>query len=181
MNISNIPSVDKQQWKAVKRLYLEAFPKPERKPFFILKRSVQKGRAQLLTAAESVALLGFVMVIPHGGTVMVDYLAVDDKNRSRGTGSRIIREVLRRFPGKKLVLLIEKPDEAAQNSRQRTARRNFYLKNGFTSSGIFITGRSGSMEVMNYGGTVSLPEYLELQRHALGNLMFRLSGIKPAA
>ena len=112
--------------------------------------------------------------------VMVDYLAVSSKIRSRGTGSRILEHICGQFPDKKIVLLIERVDDMAENCQQRTARRRFYLKNGFTSSGIFITGAGGDMEVLNYGGTVSQEEYMDLQRYALGKLFFCLSRIRLA-
>jgi GNAT superfamily N-acetyltransferase len=177
MNISNVKN---NQWKEIREIYFEAFPKAERKPFFTIKRSVKKGRAQLLTAANGDILQGFVMVIPYGAMAMVDYLAVSGKDRSRGTGSKIIQEVCKRFSDKKIVLLIERTDENAENKEQRIARRKFYLKNGFTSSDIYITGKSGNMELLNYGSAVSLQEYMNLQRYTLGRLMFWLSGIKPA-
>lgn len=167
------------QWKEIREIYLEAFPKAERKPFFTVRRCVKRGKAQILTAMEEGVLQGFALVIPYGDMAMVDYLAVSDSIRSRGTGSRILREVCRQFPGQTLVLLIEKPDDAAENSGQRAARRRFYLKNGFTSSGIYVSGHSGEMEVLNFGGRVSLEEYMALQRYALGKLMFWLSKMKP--
>ena len=170
--------VQKEQWKEVKEIYLEAFPKRERKPFFSLRRSVKRGKVQLLTAVEENQLLGFTAVIPYKNMIMVDYLAVSGKIRSKGTGSRIMQEVCRMFAGKKIVLLIEKEDAQAENAQQRIARRRFYVKNGFTSSGIFIGGRSGEMEIMNFGGRVIAQEYLELQKYALGTLYFRLSGIR---
>lgn len=175
-----LQNVKQQQWKEVKEIYLEAFPKSERKPFFTLRHSVAKGKALLLTAAEDGCLQGFVMVIPYADMVMVDYLAVSGKIRSRGTGSGIIREVCRRFSDKKIVLLIERPDDTAENRRQRIARRNFYIRNGFTSSNIYITGHSGNMEILKFSGTISLQEYMDLQRYALGKLMFRFSKIRPA-
>ena len=46
-----------------------------------------------------------------------------------------------------------------------------------SSSDIFIKGASGEMEVLNWGGKVSAQEDLSLQKHALGNLLFSLSGI----
>lgn len=170
--------VQKEQWKEVKEIYLEAFPKRERKPFFSLRRSVKRGKVQLLTAVEENQLLGFTAVIPYKNMIMVDYLAVSGKIRSKGTGSRIMQEVCRMFAGKKIVLLIEKEDAQAENAQQRIARRRFYVKNGFTPSGIFIDGRSGEMEIMNFGGRVIAQEYLELQKYALGTLYFRLSGIR---
>lgn len=79
--------LEQTQWAAVKEIYMEAFPKQERKPFFILKHSVKKGKAKVFTAMDGEVLLGFVVAIPYKDMVMVDYLAVSSKIRSRGTGS----------------------------------------------------------------------------------------------
>ncbi len=89
-----------------------------------------------------------------------------------------MQNVCRQYADKKIVLLIESLDDAAENKEQRAARRRFYLKNGFTSSDIFIEGASGEMEILNYGGTVSTEEYLALQEYALGKLFFKLSKIR---
>lgn len=164
-----------RQWGEIREIYLEAFPKAERKPFFAIKHSVKKGKAQLLTATEDGVLQGFVMVIPYGRLVMVDYLAVSGKIRSRGTGGKIIQEVCKRFCDQTIVLLIERLDDNAANWKQRIARRKFYIKNGFTSSDIYISGHSGNMEVLKYGQAVSPPEFLDLQKYALGRLMFLFS------
>ena len=167
-------------WKEIKEIYFEAFPKSERKPFFAIRHSVKKGKAQLLTAMENGILQGFVMMIPYRDMIMVDYLAVSGKIRSQGTSSKILQEVCKRFSDKKVVLLIERLDDRAENKEQRIARRKFYFKNGFTSSDIYITGHSGNMEILNFGGMVSLQEYMDLQQYALGKLMFWMSGIRLA-
>ena len=49
-----------------------------------------------------------------------------------------MQEICRYFSDKKVVLLIERLDEGAENQEQRIARRRFYLKNGFTSADIFV-------------------------------------------
>lgn len=41
---------NEQQWENIKEIYLEAFPKQERKPYFMLRRSVKKGKAVVMTA-----------------------------------------------------------------------------------------------------------------------------------
>jgi len=169
---------NEQQWENIKEIYLEAFPKQERKPYFMLRRSVKKGKAVVMTATEGGDLLGFTVLIPYKDMVMVDYLAVSSKIRSKGTGSYIMQNVCRHYAGKKIVLLIERLDDQAQNREQRVARRRFYLKNGFTSSDIFIEGVSGELEVLNYRGKVSQEDYICLQRYALGELFFKLSKIK---
>ncbi|MFR8664386.1 MAG: GNAT family N-acetyltransferase [Ruthenibacterium sp.] len=175
----DILNMEQKPWNEIREIYMEAFPKAERKPFFEVRRSVNKGKALLLTAMENEILQGFVMAIPYKSMVMVDYLAVSSKIRSRGTGSKILQEICRRFPDQKIVLLIEQLDDTAENKDQRIARRKFYFKNGFTSSNIYITGRSGNMEVLNFGGTVSVQEYMGLQQYALGKTMFRLAKIRP--
>ena len=131
-----------------------------------------------MTASENNQLLGFTVLIPYQDMVMVDYLAVSSRIRSRGTGSYIMEQVCKHFSDKKIILLIERLDDAADYSSQRIARRKFYLKNGFSSSDLFITGTSGEMEILNYGGRVSQEEYLSLQKYALGSLFFKLSHIR---
>ena len=76
-----------------------------------------------------------------------------------------------------MVLLIERLDDTADNREQRMGRK-FYLKNGFTSSDIFISGTSGEMEIMNYGGRVSPADYMRLQKYALGTCFSSCSKIK---
>ena len=147
------------KWAEIKSIYMEAFPKRERKPFFTLKRSVKKKKAVIMTASEENQILGLVVLIPYKDMVMVDYLAVSSRIRSKGTGSYIMQNVCREFSDKKIVLLIERLEDDADNRDQRIARRKFYLKNGFSSSGIFITGASGNMEIMNYGGKVTPEKY----------------------
>ena len=167
-----------EQWPEIKEIYMEAFPKAERKPYFVLRCSVKKKKAMVMTASECGQVQGFVVLIPYRDMVMVDYLAVSSKIRSKGTGSYILEQVCRQFPDKKIVLLIERLDDTASNREQRSARRKFYMKNGFTSADIFMTGASGDMEILNYGGRVSDTEYMSLQQYALGKLFFRLSRIR---
>ena len=57
-------------------------------------------------------------------------------------------------------------------NEEKNSRRKFYLKNGFTSSNLYIAGHSGNMEIMNYGGIVSREEYMKLQKYALGASCF---------
>ena len=171
-------TLDKGQWTQVKEIYMEAFPKRERKPFGILKRDVKRGRVELFAAWEGADLLGFTAVLPFEDMVMVDYLAVSAKARGKGTGSQLMEEVCGHYTGKKVVLLIERLDDQAENAAQRQARRRFYLKNGFASTDLFISGAGGDMEVLSFGGQVPGSDYMRLQKYALGSILFRLSGIK---
>lgn len=171
-------SLDKEQWEKIREIYMEAFPKQERKPFGILKRSVKRGKVELFAAWEGTDLLGFTAVIPFENMVMVDYLAVSAKARGKGTGSQLMDEACGHYTGKKVVLLIERLDDQAENAAQRQARRRFYLKNGFASTDLFTSGAGGDMEVLSFGGQIPGSDYMRLQKYALGSILFRLSGMK---
>jgi len=169
--------IQNNQWAQVKKIYFEAFPKHERKPFCVLRHSVKTGKAQIFTVSDQSVVIGFTVVIPYQDMVMVDYLAVSPKIRSKGTGSYIMQEICKRFSDRRILLLIERLDDQADNCKQRIARRKFYFKNGFSSSELFIKGASGEMEILNLDEKILPEEYLILQRYALGNLLFHLSKI----
>lgn len=49
---------DVKQWAKIKEIYVEAFPKRERKPFFTLKHSVKKGKARIMVAVVGAVFVG---------------------------------------------------------------------------------------------------------------------------
>ena len=119
--------IEASQWKEVKSIYMEAFPKRERKPFFVLKHSVKRGKARVFTASDENGLLGFTVAIPYQNMVMVDYLAVSGKIRSKGTGSFIMQEICQYFSDKKVVLLIERLDEGADRQKTVLSEKRIHL------------------------------------------------------
>lgn len=173
-----IKRICKNQWDSIKDIYTEAFPKAERKPFFLLKRDAQKGKSEIRVALEGGAVTGFIVLIPYRDMVMVEYWAVSNKIRSKGTGSKILSEICRQYLGKRILLLIERIDETAPNNEQRIARKRFYLNNGFVPSGVFTHEISGYMEILCYGGNVSGDEFIAVQTYTLGRILFGLSKTK---
>lgn len=137
-----IKPMDNSQWPAIQEIYKEAFPKSEQKPFFLLKRPVRSGKAQLWTAEED---------------------------------GQLLQHAMEQYTGKRVLLLIERLDDKAENSRQRIERRSFYLRNGFDGAGFCVEIGGGQMEVLRWGGPVTAEEYLGIQRHAMGGLLYRLS------
>ena len=173
-----IKKIQDAQWDQVKAIYMEAFPKAERKPIFLLRRAARKGKSDLYLALDRETVAGFIAVIPYRDMVMVEYLAVSNQIRSKGTGSKLLAEVCRRYAKHRILLMIEQIDENADNAEQRIARKRFYLKNGFEPSDFVALGVSGPMEVLCFGGQISGDEFVELQKHTLGPLLFRLSRTK---
>lgn len=85
-----LETVQPKRWKQIKKIYMEAFPKAEQKPFFLLKKSK---KVKIYTAVECDKVLGFAATIQLQNLVMVDYLAVDSQARSNGIGSFLLHEI----------------------------------------------------------------------------------------
>lgn len=95
-------SVEKNQWQEIRNIYIEAFPQKERKPFWVLQHSVKCGKVQIFVETVNNAVQGFIVVIPFKNMIMVDYLAVSAKTRSRGREAGCCRISAKDLAGKKL-------------------------------------------------------------------------------
>ena len=70
------------------------------------------------------------------------FLAFDSLYRSIGYGSRAIETLKALYKGKKQVVAFELSDKEALNNTQRIRRRQFYLKNGYKETGLFLSYKS---------------------------------------
>ena len=77
---------------------------------------------------------GLLYTMENEKYVFVLYLAVNDRIRSKGYGSRIL-QWLQGHTSKVLVLNVEALREGAPNAEQRERRIAFYSKNGILNTG----------------------------------------------
>lgn len=146
--------------KAVKRIYVEAFAREDRMPFWLMQAMIKRQGTQLLEYCEEDAVVGFVYLAYDEKLVFITYLAVDAKRRSKGVGSALLQEVKKAHPGKKIILSIEPcPDRSCSkvasqhaeagytddllgpripNKEQRLRRKAFYLRNNYAETGHLI-------------------------------------------
>ena len=142
--------------RCVKQLYQEAFPVEQRVPFWSLRLRSGMNGMELSAYYDEDVFCGFVNLVASDDAVYVYYLAVDAERRGKGYGAMILDDLRRRYAGKTIALDIEATDPAADNPRQRAARRAFYLDNGFVSSGYgFKDG--GLFEVLVCGEKLAGP------------------------
>ena len=160
-----------------KSIYMEAFPKGERKPFFVLKHSVKRRKARVFTASDENRLLGFAVAIPYQNMVMVDYLAVSGKDPEQKNGSFIMQEICQYFSDKKVV----PPDRAAGRGSGEPGAED-RQKTVLSEKRIHLCGYCGGSR-RGYGD----PEFLEEgisgglyapSKYALGRFLFSLSGMR---
>ncbi len=157
---------------SVWRIYLDAFPIAERRPFAINLRLARKGVIDLLTndGGKPVCL---VCAAAWDDLVLIDYLAVDANARGGGIGTQALRAALARYAGKRIFLEIEIPDPADGIGNDfvdiKARRKNFYLRNGFADTGVYVKLFGVPLELLSYEGRpVRFTEYHNLYTSVYG-------------
>lgn len=115
----------------VQALYRRAFPPRERIPGIALRWMAAYGHLDALAFWEKKKFCGFAYLAVQEKTVFIVYLAVDDRLRGQGYGSQILNCIKALYPGRTIILDVEKADDSADNARQRRRRIEFYQRNGF--------------------------------------------------
>lgn len=91
--------------------------------------------------------------------VHIIYFAVEEAMRGRGVGTRILEEMRRANPGKRLLVDIEEPSEAAANNAQRIQRKAFYLRCGYQETAVRYPWRGEDYVILSLGGGVTDEEF----------------------
>jgi len=161
-----------EDFKAVEDLYKSAFPKAEQAPMFFLLQRAKKDYIEFNACYDNDMLVGITYLITHEPITYVLYIATAATERSKGYGSQIMEHIKKAHPDNRIILNIETEDENADNNEQRKKRKQFYIKNGFLSSGIFSKFSNVTWELLVYNGTCTANEFLELHKKALGLIIF---------
>ncbi len=144
-------------------LYHKAFPRSEKKPFGMMLQKRKTGTMELMTVEDdSGEFLGLVITILHKDIVLLDYLAISPAHRGKGTGSEVLKLLNCRYPGKRLLLEIEDPEEPCDNRNDRLRRKAFYLRNGLTVQNYKVWLFGIKMLILTNGTTVNYEEYHEI-------------------
>lgn len=97
-------------------------------------------------------------------TDQLDFWAIDPTCRSRGYGSRAIETLKAEYPGKKQVVDFEMLDDQAQNKEQRKRRRDFYLRNGYRETGVFLSYLGVDYEVFCMDRSFQEDDFKEMMK-----------------
>lgn len=166
----NFKELSKEHEKQIKNLYKLSFPKAERKPFTMLYKMRDEGAGELLTAfdGDRDTPVGISFMLTDGKTMLLDYLAVEPDLRSKGYGGQILEALKKRYPDKSIIIEIEKPIEENEKISIKARRKAFYLRNGFTDSGIEIKLFGVDMQLLYVGKTITYELYLNMLKTAFG-------------
>ena len=85
-------------WYRLYKLYCEAFPAYERKPFSMIRSMQKNGKSDVWYFEKEGKFAGLVFTINSVNVILIDYLAIAANRRGEGIGSAIISQ-LREYYG----------------------------------------------------------------------------------
>lgn len=134
-------------WEEVNALAKEAFPPEEYLAPSKLVEMANADNFDFLALTDNGSFVGFMVVQTYQNLAYLFFLAIDSTCRSKGYGSRAIETLKAEYPYKKQVVDFEMLDNQANNYKQREKRREFYLRNGYKETGLFLTYLGVAYEV----------------------------------
>ena len=123
-------------WLRLFRLYREAFPAAERKPFAVIVRMYRQGKSDIWCLERGGQFVGLAITINGGDLILLDYFAVVKRCRGLGIGSAAMGELQRVYAGKGFFVEIESTRESCPDLAQRQKRKRFYDGAGLTDLGV---------------------------------------------
>lgn len=153
-------------------LYRRAFPRCERKPFAMIMKARRENISDVFAIRDG-KFCGLAITLNRGDLVLLDYFAISERLRGSGIGSRALRMMQDLYPGKRIFLEIETPDEGAKNNGERIRRKNFYLKNGLRDIDMSVRLFGVDMQILTFDCDVSFDEYFDIYRSVVGENLAR--------
>lgn len=166
-------TIKENDFKSIKETYKEAFPKEERMPFFMFKILTRDKTSKLYSFYENGNFIGFAYCIYYKDLMYILFLAVNNKIRAKGYGSKILSEICKIYKNYRIILFSEELTKDCDNYEQRLRRVKFYEKNNFYISGVKICEVGVKYDILSYNRIkFSKDEYMELFKNYLGKIIF---------
>ncbi len=172
MSNLDLKIANKGQILQIKKLYKKSFPRIERKPFSIITRKQKQGSMEILSLDDN-GFVGLGITMMYKDLVLLDYFAIDTDIRGKGYGRDALTLLKSRYEGKRLFLEIEQPDEKASNNEERVRRKDFYIRNGLSETGIMVNLFGIDMELLSYDCELTFEEYYNLYRYNMGDFLVK--------
>ena len=122
------------EYKDVCRLMRTAFPQNEQIPMWLLRVLAFRKSVNFRVFYDDDRFCGVLYTAEDNKYVFVLYLAVNDRIRSKGYGTKIL-DWLKQNTEKIIVLNVEAINSSEKNALQREKRISFYNRNGIFDTG----------------------------------------------
>lgn len=163
-----VKATDEKRLKYIEELYLRAFPKEERKPFWLMLQKQAEGTMEILSIEEENAFLGLAIFAFDKDLALLDYFAISDEFRGQGIGSKALKALQKIYEGKRFVLEIETTKKPCRDLEMREHRKAFYLRNGLHTMNFDVILFGVEMEILANCEELTYEEYLDIYINACG-------------
>lgn len=165
-------------YKDIKELYINAFPKEERAPFRMLASKAELDFVDWWGIYENDTCVGLFYVLYNDNLVYLFYFAIMENLRGKGYGTKSLELLKQHYQGKRIFLSIEEVVEEADNYLERVKRKEFYERCGFKALDSKVKEGGVIYELLGIGGPVSNEEYTELIISWMGKLYAKIIGME---
>ena len=146
-------------WWRIYRLYRQAFPRDERKPFSIIRKMCKEGRTIVwLARTTDGRFAGMASTIESPDITLLDYFAIAPKLRIQGYGSVFLQRLLLCYEDKGLFVEIEAADRDDPTG-EKARRKAFYLRNGLDDMHVIAILFGVRMELLGHGCDLDFDSY----------------------
>ncbi|MDO4484005.1 MAG: GNAT family N-acetyltransferase [Clostridia bacterium] len=150
-----------KEYPQICELMKTAFPADEQLPMWLLRLGTLRRNFNFRAFYDEEQFCGIMYTVESEKMLFVLFLAVNDKIRSKGYGSKILGW-LKENTAKPIALNVESPDPQAENALQREKRIEFYKRNGIVDTGRRLTNRGVNLSVLSNADTFDVQEYERL-------------------
>lgn len=172
-------SKELEEYKDIKNLYKQAFPRNERAPFGLLFRKARSSAADFWALYDGEKWVGIAYVVTHCRLAYIFYLAIKENERNRGYGKKAIETLKRRYKEYNVFLALETLDEKnAPNYDQRVRRHAFYLRCGLSDLPYKLKEASVMYDLMGTGEPVEPEDYSSMMNAFFGRFFRSLIGMR---
>ena len=144
MSLNYIDYFRSNHKKEIKKIYINSFPRDERFPFWLLKYCSKEKNVLFNVILDNNKAIGMEYTIRYENIAYLMYLAISEKQRGKGYGSKILKDLLKKY--ETIILSIERPNNNLDDTKK--VRKKFYLRNGFFETNKFIKDNGIEYEIL---------------------------------
>lgn len=166
-----------EQMNNIHRLYLEAFPQVERKPFDEMVKKAQEGKLEFVAIEEDNGeFIGLGISILYDKYALLDYFAIEKAKRGMGYGRKALMSFKERYSDRLFLLEIESTFDECDNLQDRLRRKGFYLSCGMVCMPYIVNFLGTLMEVLTFGESITYEEHKSIYSNSFeGDIAKRIS------
>lgn len=148
-----------REWLLMRKLYRDAFPRAERKPFGAILRIFREGRGDIWCIRADGKFAGMATTVNGEDRILLDYFAVVKSRRGKGIGSGALECLLSLYGDRGVFLEIENPETPGLDRDLRKQRKVFYLSAGLKELGVRAKVFGVKMELLGIRTEMNFRDY----------------------